>query len=670
MNFKNFRDAVESQFNKMKKGSLYITNIHRDDVWKSYLDAFPNGTNKIYKEKIEYDCNSCKRFLKNIGNVVSIDKRGDLVSVWDIKVEGYYQEVADTLSHYVKSSAIVDVFLHKERTIGQASNNQLIEDGSIITWRHFSCVLPSEFIDGDKASTQSKMRQKKAIFGRGMRELNIESIKIVLDLIAQKSLYRGEEFERVLKEFLILKSKYNEIELEYKKDNFLWENFSHRASTLKNSVIGTLVEDLSNGGDITECVKSFETKVAPTNYQRSSAPVSKGMVTQAVEKINELGLEASLHRRFAIAKDVSINNVLFANRSTSILMKDSIESMLMQEVKPSVKSYDKIEEISIDEFIISVLPKVNSIEVLLENRHKSNLVSLIAPNLEEPINIFKWDNPFSWSYHGEIADASIKQKVKNAGGNIMGDLRVSLSWFNTDDLDIHLKEPDAFEVSFTQKKSPKSGATLDVDMNVNRPVRDAVENITWADKNKIKKGKHTILVNNYTSREMIDAGFVIEVEYLGEVRTFSYSKKIKGKDTLSVFDFEIKNNAIHFSNINKEVKDGTLSQKVWNIKSLEFQKVSMILFSPNHWDENEVGNKHHFFILDNCINPNRARGFYNEFLRNDLIPHRKVFELLADKMKCEEASEQLSGLGFSSTKRDELVCKVDGNFSRTLKIKF
>ena len=75
-------------------------------------------------------------------------------------------------------------------------------------------------------------------------------------------------------------------------------------------------------------------------------------------------------------------------------------------------------------------------------------------------------------------------------------------------------------------------------------------------------------------------------------------------------------------------------------------------------------------MLDHCVNPNNTRGVYNEFLRGDLTPHRKVFELLGDKMKCATTDHQLSGLGFSSTKRDEIICKVSGSFNRTLKIKF
>jgi len=212
------------------------------------------------------------------------------------------------------------------------------------------------------------------------------------------------------------------------------------------------------------------------------------------------------------------------------------------------------------------------------------------------------------------------------------------------------------KIFYLRKKSKKDAKTTTLNINSYR--------------NKIKKGRHTILVNNYTSRESTDIGFEIEVEYLGQVYNFSYSRKVKNSETVKVFDFEIKDGKIIFKNRGKDISTNSLSQEVWNIKTGVFQKVSMLMFSPNHWDENETGNKHHFFVLDGCTNPERARGFYNEFLRNDLIPHRKVFELLADQMKCEKSSEQLSGLGFSSTKRDEIICKVDGNFSRVLKIKF
>lgn len=84
----------------------------------------------------------------------------------------------------------------------------------------------------------------------------------------------------------------------------------------------------------------------------------------------------------------------------------------------------------------------------------------------------------------------------------------------------------------------------------------------------------------------------------------------------------------------------------------------------------EVGNKHYFFILDGCKNPSPVRGFFNEYLRSELSQDRKTFEMLANKMKAPYSDNQLSGLGFSSTIRNSVICKVTGSFTRTIKVNF
>jgi hypothetical protein len=57
-------------------------------------------------------------------------------------------------------------------------------------------------------------------------------------------------------------------------------------------------------------------------------------------------------------------------------------------------------------------------------------------------------------------------------------------------------------------------------------------------------------------------------------------------------------------------------------------------------------------------------------LRNDLTEHRKVFETLGSKMKTEYSDDQLSGVGFSSTVDNSVLCRVQGKTSRILKITF
>ena len=111
------------------------------------------------------------------------------------------------------------------------------------------------------------------------------------------------------------------------------------------------------------------------------------------------------------------------------------------------------------------------------------------------------------------------------------------------------------------------------------------------------------------------------------------------------------------------------SREVWGLKTQTFQPVNVLMLSPNHWDDRAVGNKHYFFMIDGCRNDGTARGFFNEFLKADLDKHRKVLEMVGSKMKIEGA-EQLSGLGFSSTMRNSIVCRVKGSFTRTIKITF
>ena len=53
-----------------------------------------------------------------------------------------------------------------------------------------------------------------------------------------------------------------------------------------------------------------------------------------------------------------------------------------------------------------------------------------------------------------------------------------------------------------------------------------------------------------------------------------------------------------------------------------------------------------------------------------LVPMRAIFEALGAKMKVNDTADQLSGVGFSSTKRNDLIVKVVTDTEQVLKIKF
>lgn len=675
LNFIVLKRAVQEQFGMMAMHNLFKTDVSKDDLWDTYLNSFPEGSNPVFRERTGHDCQCCKQFIRACGDVVSI-LGGKKVSIWDINVGGHYQVVANALSVLVKSKDVSNVFLNAESQLGTDKNRELTEAGDIVnTWEHFYYKLPSKFVKrgSDIGSFLSEKHSSRDVFKRGLEEITTSSINIVLELIEQNSLYRGQEHTEAVAKFAVELVKYRKLKTDTERDLFSWDRSASIGglSRLRNSVIGTLLVDLSNGVGLDIAVKSFETKVAPANYKRSSALITRGMIEQAQKKVAELGIAGSLPRRFAVSGDISVNNILFVDRGTASSLcggvVDNVFSQMNKETTTKIGKLDKIEEIGISEFVDRVLPKATSLEVLFENSQESNLMSLIAPINIDSKQIFKWNNNFSWSYNGEVAD-SIRERVKRAGGNVSGILRCSLSWLNYDDLDIHIIEPDGNHIGYQKKIGHISSGKLDVDMNASSSnlTRNSVENITWDSTQKMQEGIYTLYINQFCQRETFDFGFVAEVEHGGNLYTFYYPKVVKNNITVAEFEFS-KKHGVKFVNSIPSTKS---TKEVWGVSTNHFHKVKMLMNSPNHWDGNQAGNKHWFFILEDCNNPKKARGFYNEFLDNTLTAHRKVFEVMASKMKTEPSNEQLSGLGFSSTQRSHLICKVSGSFTRTLKISF
>jgi len=665
--FNQFKTAVQRQFNQMKKTDLYRSSIDKDKLWELYLSSFPDGTNPMHRERTEHDCSCCRQFVKNAGALVAIvDNK--LVSIWDVQVGGFYQVVADALAMAVRQVPIENVFCHYENQIGIDKNYQQTSTG-VLTWEHFHVRLPAEAVypKSEVGETLGRYQAKKDVFQRGLQEIMIESIDTVLELINQNSLYRGEEHKHTLTQFLQLRQ---EVDYVRDKDLFCWHHArqtSQAITHIRNSVIGTLLTDLSEGVDLEKAVKSFELKVAPSNYQRPTALVTKTMVDKARQEVEELGLTSALERRYAVLEDITINNVLFADRSTrKILVKDAFDDVPV--VTGKKKFLGKVEEVSVEQFLQNILPGVTSLEVLVENKHTSNLVSLIAPcDLTAP-NLFKWGNPFSWSYQGEMAD-SIKERVKAAGGNVVGDVCCRLAWDNKDDLDFHMAEPDGNVITYRSKRRISAcGGMLDLDANGSDGMRsDPAENIVYPTMERMKRGTYELKVHQYCAREARNTGFTVEVEVKGKLHSFNYPKAVKQGERITVAKLVKDKNGVEVVPV---LPLATATKQVWGITTQTFHRVNVVMLSPNYWDNQAAGNKHLFFMLDGCVNEGKARGFFNEFLSTDLTKHRKVMELVGAKMRTEESERQLSGLGFSSTQRSSVLCKVSGAFTRTIRVNF
>jgi len=669
MEFKDFKLAVARQFQRMQAHDLFRTGVSKDSLWETYLGSFPVGSNPLYKERTEHDCNCCKQFIRAVGDVVAIID-GRVESIWDVQLDGSYGVVASALSTLVRSQGIKDAFLHYEPVAGTDKNFQDTIDG-VKTWEHFFIHIPPAYVcrGEDMGPRLNEARTTHDVLFRGLSEITRSTIDVVQDLIAQNTLYRGAEHSFAIHEFKKLMDQFQTTLME-SRDNLVWswiKKTPPAVSRLRNSVIGTLLTDLSEGVDLETAVKAFESKVAPTNYKRPTALVTKAMVDKARATIEELGLTSALERRYATLSDITINNLLFANRDTkkSLNVFDDISGGISEKSS----SLDKVAEVTIQQFIENILPRATSVQLMMENRHSGNLVSLIAPSDPTALPLFKWNNGFSWSYNGELAD-SMKEKVKNAGGNVTGDLCCRLAWHNLDDLDFHMIEPTGYEIHFGNRRRDSScGGQLDVDMNGcdGKHSHEPVENIVYRSHMTMREGTYQLWVHNYSKRESIDVGFEAEIDFRGQLYSFSHPKAVRSDEKVLVAKFNY--TRAEGVKILESLPQAPVTKVVWGVTTNTFRDVRAVMMSPNYWDGQGVGNKHYFFLLEGCQNGQEARGFFNEFLKSELDPHRKVIEMVGSKVRA-GGDSQLSGLGFSSTQPNSVLCRVQGAFTRTVKILF
>lgn len=670
---------IRENIDKMDMQRMYVVGVDKDKLWETYLDSFPEGINQLYRKRKYYDCSLCRQFIKNLGNVVQI-KDGKVTSIWDVDdLDEEFTVVFKALNDLVINASIVDVYVPIQRKIGTECNYETLDDGTIIKHPHFSYTISNEYSiwrKEDANSRMSEIRSGKEVFQRGLEELTMDALDTVIELSESKTLYKGEEWLSTLRDFKQYKKEYEALASDRDKDLYVWERITGIPpviARLRNHSIGTLLVNLSEGMELEDAVKKYEAVVAPSNYKRPKALFTKKQVEMARQTVEELGYSDSLGRRFATLDDITANNILFVNRDCADRVEgaSSIFDKLSKKADVTPKKFDKAQTISIDDFIANVLPNVSSVEAYVEYKHCPNFVSLIAPQNKNGKSMLKWNNNFSWAYNGNIAD-SMKQQVKKMGGNVDGVLRFSIRWntgeYNPNDFDAHCLTPGGGHVYYSHKRDWTTGINLDVDIVHPEKGIPAVENIAFPNFKSLTDGQYKLIVHCFSNRGGTD-GFEAEIEFDGRTYHYEYRHPMRTNEYITVAYVTYKDGKFSIQHV-LEPTEGS-SGGMWGVKLYDFAPVSVIMYSPNYWDDQHgIGNKHYMFMLKDAVNPDTPNGFYNEFLDSRLMKHKRVFEALGNEMKVSSTENQLSGLGFSSTQRNSLTVRTKGNTERVFNIVF
>ncbi len=699
MEFKQFKKIQQDHFQSITQDAdcLLEVAVDKDEIWNLYLDSFDKKYNKVFRERPEKECNCCRQFIRAIANVVVI-KDNQVHTIWDFQTDSEeYQPSVDALAVYVRSKAIEGYYVTREKSVGTSSNLEKREGSPIIEWDHFYLDIPSKFVDTSsetEGTVNSNLVAIRNVFKRSLDELTEDSVTTVLELISSNSLYKGEEWKSQLELFLSHQKAYKNLSDE-EKENYAWEQafkVGGIIGKIRNHSIGQLLINISEDKmDLDTAVKRYEKIIAPENYKRPNEIFTKKMLEAAKKQISDLGYMDSLTRRYAVVDDITVNNILFLNRDTAskIAPIDVFEEM-SKDVAIDPRKFSKVEEISVDKFLKDVLPLAKEVEVLLENKHAANMMSLIAPQNKDANTMFKWGNNFSWAYAGNMTDSPLREKVQLAGGRVDGALRFSHTWNydgqNQSLMDLHVFMPGSGVIASSKKEEHDnyppnekqrvgwnrrmdyaSGGVQDVDF-VNPPMKNVpVENITFPDVEKMPEGTYVFKIHNWKLRQPTRSGFKAEIEFGGNIYSFEYDKPMGNKEWITLAEVTLKDGEF---TMNEILPSSTSVKEIWNLSTNQFVPVSMVMRSPNYWDDQSgIGHEHVFFMINDCISDESPNAFYNEFLKQDLLKHKRVFAALGSKMKVESSEDQLSGLGFSRTKKESVVVRVKGNTDRVMKVR-
>lgn len=699
---------LQEQFDVISaSGKLYKADISGDKVWEIYLDTLNKVHGRSFRdpESSYYNCNFCKAFLRRYGNIVAIiDNK--IVTLFDVAIGEEYKETVKALSDAIAAAGIKDIFLEsfehlnklrkrnkKDATFEfgtlknvkrynkeEAGKFGVVTTGQIVTFDHMSITVDKKFVNTTANSVetiQGTYRDARNLFKRCMEEIPLDTLELVRDLINQDSLLNGKPHLVKVEAIIKKKKEYEALGRPSRQvlSNWCWEaSRDFQYARFKNELIGVLCSDLSLGEEINKACESWNKRVDPVNYMKAKSPITKSQIKLAEKFVAENGYIESFRRRFATVADIRVTEIKHINNETASPIISIFDKVTPTKAsRHSKNKFDKVDEVTIAEFMKDVLPTATRVELYLLPKYANNIVSLTT-SCQDSKGIFKWDNNYSWTYKGNLAGHSqIKQAVKLAGGNVSGILNARLAW-NEDggrdgsDLDIWAQEPDGTRIGYSTphrkpRRSPMTGQ-LDVD-NMDPNGKIAVENITWTDPNRMEDGTYSIWVNGYSIRA--SNGFTVEIEVDGDTYTYAYPTPVKSNQNVKVAKVSLKDGVFTVKDI---LPSQQTSKDICELETNQFHKVDLVCLSPNHWGDNNVGNKHHFFMLDGAKISEPTVSFHTENLEPELAKHRKVIEALSMTCMLEPEEKHLVGLGFNATVRNDVILKVKGNFERVLKVKF
>lgn len=401
--YENYLSHFKASFSALTQDApLFTTDT--EGLFDTYLAGFSAS------ERQFHDCRSCRQFIERFGALVVIAPDGTQQSaLWQIGswTPGVYLPAIEAMAKKVAKAKVTGVFKSSASVLGNEVTG---------IWRHYSVsTSPMSLHRGLTTTADQVMAEKKEDYGivcRALADLTLPVLAQALTLLEADVLYRSEKVSAPVQWLKELHTARNSTNNKLRA-NITWlavatapAGFCH----VRNSMAGTLLDDIASGMQFEEVSRRFAAKMHPLQYQRPQVAPSAGTVAQAEKIIAKLGAEGSLSRRFMRPYEVvpfwTAPEVAKKESSPSGGVFSNVKTKGMETAKPLASL--PVQTFTWDKFRRTILPTAEKIEYFLGNRSEpfTTLVTAVNP---ESTPIVQWDeeqerNPASWYlWHGGSA---------------------------------------------------------------------------------------------------------------------------------------------------------------------------------------------------------------------------------------------------------------------------
>jgi len=370
-------------------------SVEIHSLWEWYLTQLPAA------DVQHHSCHACQQFMRHYGNLVSINDDGTLVSaIWSAEsaVPEPYRAAVHALARSVTQARVTDVALTRATVWGTPVTGE---------WTHFAITPPAaalymEFGALTAHQAEAKRREDFGTLRQGLLDYNRDTVAQALTLLDADALYRADKVIGPARFLLRLHDQRVGVHNQRLLDNLLWRAVATAPVGFcqpRSTMIGTLLDDILSGYSFAQIKQRFDAKMHPLQYQRPTAAPAAGNIAQAEKTIEQLGITASLRRRFARLDE--IETIWCPAPPAAPTQPEGVFSHLRAKNAP--RAADPLvmppQVITWVKFAETVLPQAEQIEVFVSGA--MNFCALLTAVDADAPPILQWDrvearNPVSW----------------------------------------------------------------------------------------------------------------------------------------------------------------------------------------------------------------------------------------------------------------------------------